>query len=160
MTATVEQITTQSADAIRAREAQLLRAFRISGAIGVASLVALAIFPFKGMFAIVAWTASGLSLTGCLRIAWLMRDPERGRSVFDALWLRSSYSGNVDPAYSARAPDTLTTFAHFAISLLMKALNSSGVFLPNSLPSPPSLSFTSGSGSTRTISALSLRTIA
>jgi hypothetical protein len=82
---------------VAAREERLTCAFRVSGAIAVASLVPLIAFPFHGMFGFAAWTICGVSLAACLRIAWLLRDNERSVSAFDALWLRSAHSGDVDP---------------------------------------------------------------
>jgi len=74
---------------------RLVRAFRISGIVAVIALVALVAWPWRGVAAFVAWGVSGVALTACLRLAWVLRDGERGRTVFDALWLRSTHSDGI-----------------------------------------------------------------
>lgn len=70
-----------------------LRAFRVSGVIAVVSLFAMLAWPWQGVVRVLGWVVSGVALSVCLRLAWGLRDGERGRSVFDAFWLRgSSYS--------------------------------------------------------------------
>ena len=59
--------------------------------------------------------------------------------------IHSRHTGSDQTVQSTRAPDSLTTLAHFTISALMNAANFSGVVLTGSPPWPESRSFTSGS---------------
>src|SRR5207302_5395411 len=63
--------------------------------------------------------------------------------------------GKLPQAYSARAPESLTTFAHFGISRAMYSANSRGVPVASSAPSDSRRSRRSGMRSARTMSALS-----
>ncbi len=74
---------------------RLVRAFRVSGIVAVVGLVALVAWPWRGVAMFVAWGVSGLALAACLRLAWLLRDGERGRTVFDAFWLRGVHSDGI-----------------------------------------------------------------